>query len=128
MMFKEFLLENRDDKSYVSYEVSEYIDITGTHFLGTVQLSYNEIEKKLGVPSFLSKDSNDDSKIEWWIQFEVKDSGYEQDHDLVHYTVATIYEPYDSIEEIDKDQKREWRIGGKNSEAYSLILELFDIE
>jgi len=78
----------------------------GTHLVGSIEIPYSELIKKLGQPMM-----GDGEKVqaEWVIQF---DDG----------TIATIY---DWKETISVHRVTDWHIGGFNSDAAEHVQDLF---
>tara|TARA_Y100000310_G_scaffold136044_1_gene134964 strand:+ start:678 stop:1067 length:390 start_codon:yes stop_codon:yes gene_type:complete len=91
------------------------IDVIGTSLMGSINLNYHDIVKKLGKPS-----KSDGYKIdaEWNIEF--KDG-----------TVATLYNwkngrNYCGDDGLDTVEIAEWHIGGKSKDALQQVQDLFE--
>lgn len=107
--------------SLLNFSVDDMYFVNGTHLIGHMKATYDDIVKVLGEPSFTQQCTEEKVNVEWVIRAEYINVFGEEDT-----TPITIYnwKDYDGGRECRSGDVYQWHIGGLKRDALELVQEI----
>lgn len=131
--FKKFWHEIKLNESIGNYDIVEVvtqnddpgISLKGTRKIGTIQESYDHLVKLFGEPE--KNDDEDEAwRVQWRIEFHLREKG-EEDPDVVDdIVVVSIYDWL--MKDRPVEDVKEWNVGGHQFSDFDVLLSYLDKE